>query len=33
MPIVDLDDILRMKEMKNTIEELNVDNFVNKYDV
>ena len=33
MPIVDLDDILRMKEMKNTIEELDVDNFVNKYDV
>ena len=27
----DLDDISKIKEMKNRIEELNVDDFVNKY--
>jgi len=33
LPLEDLDDISRIKEMKNRIEELNVDDFVNKYDI
>ena len=33
LPLEDLDDISRIKDMKNRIEELNVDEFVNKYDV
>ena len=33
MPLEDLDDILRIKEMKDKIEELNVNDLVNKYDV
>ena len=33
LPLEDLDDISKIKEMKNRIEELNVDDFVNKYDV
>ena len=33
MPLEDLDDILKIKEMKGKIEELNVDDLVNKYDV
>jgi len=33
LPLEDLDDISKIKEMKNRIEELNVDNFVNKYDI
>ena len=31
LPLEDLDDISKIKEMKNRIEELNVDDFVNKY--
>jgi len=33
LPLEDLDDISRIKEMKNRIEELNIDDFVNKYDI
>ena len=33
LPLEDLDDISKIKEMKNKIEELNVDSFVNKYNV
>jgi len=33
MPIEDLDDFLKIKEKKNRIEELNVSDLVNKYDV
>tara|TARA_B100000686_G_C16696795_1_gene921011 strand:+ start:45 stop:1139 length:1095 start_codon:yes stop_codon:yes gene_type:complete len=33
MPLEDIDDILKIKEMKNKIEELNVNDLVNKYDV
>ena len=33
LPLEDLDDISKIKEMKDRIEELNVDDFVNKYDV
>ena len=33
LPVEDLDDIARIKEKKNKIEELNVDDFVNKYDI
>ena len=33
MPIEDLDDFLKIKEMKNKIEELNVNDLVDKYDV
>ena len=33
LPLEDLDDISRIKEKKNKIEELNVDDFVNKYDI
>ena len=33
LPIEDLDDISRIKEMENTIEELAVDELVNKYNV
>ena len=33
LPLEDLDDISKIKEMKNRIEELNVDDFVNKYDI
>jgi len=33
LPLEDLDDISRIKEMKDRIEELNVDDFVNKYDI
>ena len=29
----DLDDISKIKEMKNRIEELNIDDFVNKYNI
>ena len=33
LPLEDLDDISKIKEMKDRIEELNVDDFVNKYDI
>ena len=33
LPIEDLDDIAKIVEMKNRIEQLNIDSFVNKYDV
>ena len=33
LPIEDLEDILKIKEMKDNIENLNVDNLVNKYDI
>ena len=33
MPLEDIDDFLKIKEMKNKIEELNVSDLVNKYDV
>ena len=33
LPLEDLDDISKIKEMKNRIEELNVDDFVNKYNI
>ena len=33
LPLEDLDDISKLKEMKDRIEELNVDSFVNKYDI
>ena len=33
MPLEDLDDILEIKKMKGRIEELNVDDLVNKYAV
>ena len=33
LPIEDLDDISKIKEMKNRIEELKVDDFVNKYNI
>ena len=33
LPLEDLDDISKIVEMKNRIEELNIDPFVNKYDV
>ena len=33
LPLEDLDDISKIKEMKNKIEELNIDSFVNKYNV
>ena len=33
LPLEDLDDISRIQEMKNKIEELNVDDLVNKYNV
>jgi len=33
LPLEDLDDIAKIVEMKNRIEELNIDPFVNKYDV
>jgi len=33
LPLEDLEDITRIKEMKDRIEELNVDALVNKYDV
>ena len=33
LPVEDLDDISKIKEMKNRIEELNVDDFVNKYNI
>ena len=33
LPLEDLDDIAKIVEMKNKIEELNIDTFVNKYDV
>ena len=33
MPLEDLDDIPKIKEMKNSIEYLNVDDLVNKYNV
>ncbi len=33
LPLEDLDDISRIIEMKNTIEDLNIDLLINKYDV
>ena len=33
LPLEDLDDISKIKEMKNRIEELNVNDFVSKYDI
>ena len=33
LPLEDLDDISKIVEMKNKIEELDIDTFVNKYDV
>ena len=33
LPLEDLGDISKIKEMKNKIEELNIDSFVNKYNV
>ena len=33
LPLEDLDDISKIKEMKNRIEELKMDDFVNKYDI
>ena len=33
LPLEDLEDISKLREMKNKIEDLNVDDFVNKYDV
>ena len=33
MPLEDLDDFLKIKEAKNKIEELNINDLVNKYDV
>ena len=33
LPLEDLDDISKMTEIKNKIEEINVDDFVNKYDI
>ena len=33
LPLEDLEDISKIKEMKNRIEDLNVDDFVNKYDI
>ena len=33
LPLEDLDDISKILEMKNKIEELEVDSFVNKYDI
>ena len=33
LPLEDLDDISRIQEMKNKIEELNVDDLVNKYNI
>ena len=33
LPLEDLDDISKIVEMKNRIEELDIDTFVNKYDV
>ena len=33
LPLEDLEDISQIKKMKNKIEELNVDNFVNKYNI
>ena len=33
LPLEDLDDISKVKEMKNRIEELNIDDFVNKYNI
>ena len=32
LPLEDLDDILKIEQMKNKLEELNADDFVNKYD-
>jgi len=33
LPLEDLEDISRIIEMKNSIEDLNIDLFINKYDV
>ena len=33
LPLEDLDDISKIMEMKNKIEEINIDNLVNKYDI
>ena len=33
LPLEDLDDISKIKKMKNRIEELNIADFINKYDV
>ena len=33
LPLEDLDDISKIKETKDRIEELNIDDFVNKYDI
>ena len=33
LPLEDLDDISKIKDMRNNIEELTVEDFVNKYDV
>ena len=33
LPLENLDDISKLKEMKNGIDELNVDSFVNKYNI
>ena len=33
LPLEDLDDISKIKEMKDRIEKLNVDDFVSKYDI
>tara|TARA_B100001123_G_C15280455_1_gene1013816 strand:+ start:939 stop:2036 length:1098 start_codon:yes stop_codon:yes gene_type:complete len=33
LPLEDLDDISKIMEMKNRIEEINIDNLVNKYDI
>ena len=33
LPLEDLNDISKIKEMKNRIEELNIDDFVNKYNI
>ena len=33
LPLEDLDDISKIKEMKNRIEELNIDDFANKYNI
>ena len=33
LPIEDLDDISQIKKMKNTIEKLNINNLINKYNV
>ena len=33
LPLEDLDDISKITEMKDRIEELNIDNLVNKYDI